>query len=295
MAALAGAKRRVERVGGVVVEVDDAVVVGERRLVLQALLQVHADLRRVPAPDLGQVAEDVVGRVEVDERRLARVEVRLVAEAARHLEPRRQVVLHGVRVEQRQRRHAQVLAGERVRAVVDVDRVVAGPERHLGEERRADHAGGADRHVVDRAHVADLDARQVGRQVERAVRADARAGVVRVVEVAAVDAPRRRSPASRRGRSLRADRSPRRPATRSCSRPRWGRSAADRPSGSPAPAHRAGWPGCGRARRRPGSSRWCWSRCRAGRWCSRESGCRAGCCCRPTARSRPGVRARSAP
>ena len=73
----------VERVRVAVGEVDDAVVVAEAALVLQALLRVEADLRRVPAPHLGQVAEEVVGRVEVGERRVVRADVRLSCRSGR--------------------------------------------------------------------------------------------------------------------------------------------------------------------------------------------------------------------
>ena len=107
---------------------------------------------------------------------------------------------------------------------------------------------------------------------ERAVGADAGAGVVGVVEVAAVDAPgRRRLPVGAEDlfAAVDLDGDLRLVVVAGAAGVRLRVGVQN----GHARRVQAVLPGCGRARRRPGSSRWCWPRCRAGRSGSRGSGC----------------------
>ena len=84
----------VERVAGVVLEVDRAVEAGEDALRLERVLVVEARLERVRAGHLGQVGDHVVGHVLVGERTAVGLVLARVAEpAAAELEVRHVVAL----------------------------------------------------------------------------------------------------------------------------------------------------------------------------------------------------------
>ena len=100
---------RVERVVGVVGEVDAAVEAREDALRLVAVLVVEAGLGVVRAEQLGEVDEHVVGDVLVGERPTVGLVLAGVGRAAAaELEPGHVVTLHGIGIEVRQRRRAGI-------------------------------------------------------------------------------------------------------------------------------------------------------------------------------------------
>ncbi len=138
----------VERVVGVVGEVDAAVEAREDALRLVAVLVVDAGLGVVRAEQLGDVGEHVVGDVLVGERATVGLVLAGVGRpAAAELEPRHVVALHGVGEQVRQPAGARVGAPQRVELQVVVEGVVGATPAHLHRGRVVDHAGGR-QHVV---------------------------------------------------------------------------------------------------------------------------------------------------